>query len=67
VLDTTGLVAYSPAVMVAILEMPEIRRRVSRLSVEEYHRLEKRVVGPEATLVSASVPGIEIRVADLFA
>jgi hypothetical protein len=29
--------------------------------------LEKRVVGPEATLVSASVPGIEIRVADLVA
>ena len=25
--------------MVAILEMPEVRRRVSRLSVEEYHRL----------------------------
>jgi Uma2 family endonuclease len=25
--------------MVAILEMPEVRRRVSRLSVDEYHRL----------------------------
>ncbi len=38
-LDSPGAKAYPVAIMPAILEIPEVRQRVSPLSVEEYHRL----------------------------
>src|SRR2546422_5673602 len=40
-LDRGGALAYGTVVMPAILEIPEVRRRVSPLTVEEYHRLDE--------------------------
>src|SRR2546422_11508194 len=40
-LDRGGALAYGTVVMPAILEIPEVRRRVSPLSLEEYHRLDE--------------------------
>ena len=78
--------------MPAILELPEVRQRVSTLTVEEYHRLDEYwiVLGTtqqvetyrqpagdryrERVLLSgadplecAGLPGIRLRVGDLFA
>jgi len=62
--------------MSAILEIPEVRRRVSRLSVGEYHRLdefndngryrEHLQFVPADTLQCASVPAVRISVSNLF-
>ena len=69
--------------MSAILEIPEVRRRVSRLSVEEYHRLDEfnnngrrtelirgiviGKIGSVGTLQCATVTAVRILVSDLFA
>jgi len=62
--------------MSAILEIPEVRRHVSPLSVEEYHRLgEFNEHGRRTelirgilidTLQCSTVPEIRIRVGELF-
>jgi len=62
--------------MSAILELPEVRQRVSPLSVEEYHRLDEfnehgrrteliRGIVNDA-LECSSVPGVCIRIAELL-
>ena len=53
--------------MAAILDIPEVRLRVSRLSVDEYHRhQEQRLFGFGETIDCSSLPGVRIRISDLF-
>jgi hypothetical protein len=46
--------------MAALLELLEVRERLSRLSVEEYHRLDD-------VLACAHLPSLRIALSQLFA
>lgn len=57
--------------MSAILELPEVRRRVSPISVEDYRHpeqgQEKRIAASGELIECMSVPAVRIQVSNLFA
>jgi len=57
--------------MSAILELPEVRRRVSPISVEVYRHpeqgQEKRIAASGELIECMSVPAVRIQVSNLFA